>query len=93
MRSFLHGQKERIELGVSAGEHNGGDIGLMQNIAYIFHKAVYADSFSESKSSIESSLEGHWMAFAAEESRKKGVFVDLDAYKDEVVSTRGTVNI
>ncbi|OQB97414.1 MAG: putative oxidoreductase YteT precursor [Spirochaetes bacterium ADurb.Bin110] len=93
VRSFLHGEKEHIELGVSAGEHNGGDIGLMQDIAYIFHKAVYADSFSESKSSIESSLEGHWMAFAAEESRKKGVFVDLDAYKDEVVSTRGTVNI
>jgi predicted dehydrogenase len=98
VRSFLHGEKERIRMGASVGGHNGGDVGLMHDVARIFGRAdcgeAQADTggISASKSSIEASLEGHWMAFAAEESRKKGIFVDLDAYRD-MVSTRETVNI
>jgi predicted dehydrogenase len=89
VRSFLHGEKERIQMGASIGGHNGGDVGLMHDVARLFGCAGGAP---ERRSSIEVSLEGHWMAFAAEESRKKGVFVDLDTYRD-MVSTRGTVNI
>jgi len=98
VRSFLHGEKERIRMGASVGGHNGGDVGLMHDVARIFGRAdcgeAQADTggISASRSSIEASLEGHWMAFAAEESRKKGIFVDLDAYRD-MVSTRETVNI
>ncbi len=89
VRSFLHGEKERIQMGASVGGHNGGDVGLMHDVARLFSCGGGAP---ERISFIEASLEGHWMAFAAEESRKKGVFVDLDAYRD-MVSTRGTVNI
>jgi len=91
VRSFLHGEKERIRMGASVGGHNGGDVGLMHDVARIFGRADTGGIFA-SKSSIEASLEGHWMAFAAEESRKKGIFVNLDAYRD-MVSTRETVNI
>ncbi len=96
MRGFLRSERERIQIGTVVGGHNGGDVGLMHDVARIFGRADCgetqggADGVSESKSSIEASLEGHWMAFAAEESRKKGIFVNLDAYK---VSTRETVNI
>jgi predicted dehydrogenase len=98
VRSFLHGERELIRMGGGEGGHNGGDVGLMHDVARLFATIGYgrdgpaADGAPESRSSIEASLEGHWMAFAAEESRKKGVFVDLDEYR-EMESTRGTVDI
>lgn len=101
VRTFLHGTKERIQLGSSVGGHNGGDVGLMNDIASIFKQIDDSPDpetnktiqIKNSKSSIEESLEGHWMAFAAEESRKKGIFINMDAYKRDGVSTRETVNI
>ncbi|SLM18342.1 conserved hypothetical protein [uncultured spirochete] len=93
VRGFLRGERERIQIGAAVGGHNGGDVGLMHDVARIFHNAVDAAGAFKSKSSIEASLEGHWMAFAAEESREKGILVDLDAYRNNVVSTRETVNI
>ena len=90
VRGFLRGDEELIHLGPTAGGHNGGDAGLMGHIARVF--AQTSDT-AEKTPSIESSLEGHWMAFAAEESRKTRMFVDLDAYRIAISSTRETVSI
>ncbi len=88
IHDFLRAQRERIELGASVGGHNGGDDGLMKDIAKLLRSDV--EGSQQSRSSIGESLEGHWMAFAAEESRKTRHFVDFEEFKHKWVSTRGT---
>ena len=67
LRRFGEGE-ERIELGDPAGMegHGGGDMGLAASFVDLIEKG------GESKTSIAASLESHLIAFAAEESRKRG---------------------
>jgi predicted dehydrogenase len=79
IRSFLTGHRERIRLNAPVAGHNGGDDALMNDIAALFGSS---NGGIDSRSRLEESLEGHWMAFAAERSRASGTIVDMDGFKD-----------
>ena len=52
----------------SGGGHGGGDYGLVHN----FLQAVYQEDESLLSSTIEDSMESHYIGFKAEESRQSG---------------------
>ncbi len=78
LREFLSGSRKRIQLSAPAAGHSGGDDALMNDIAALFGSGPRTDG---SRSRLEESMEGHWMAFAAEESRKEGTVVDMVAFR------------
>lgn len=87
-RDFLTGCRERIGINAPPGGHNGGDDGLMNDIAALFDEAE-TEASGRNPSRIEESLEGHWMAFAAEESRERGVQISMNSFTQE--TSRETV--
>jgi hypothetical protein len=58
----------------------------MNDIAALFDKA---ETSGRSRSRIDESLEGHWMAFAAEESRERGIQISMNSFAQE--TSRETV--
>jgi predicted dehydrogenase len=70
----------RAEIGpIAATTHSGGDEGLMRT----FVRAL-REGKAEPLTSARASLEGHLMAFAAEEARVGRMIVDMDAYRQQV---------
>ncbi len=74
-----HGSSRRrmIYPGGASGSHGGGDLGLLRD----FVRAVATGDSSLARTRAEDSVQGHLMAFAAEESRKAKLVVDLRAYE------------
>jgi predicted dehydrogenase len=59
--------------------HGGGDVGLMKDFLRILQSGE-----TNSRSSIEQSVESHVMAYAAEKSRLTGKIIDVDELKEEL---------
>ncbi len=91
LRDFKSGSRSMVTLDVPVSGHSGGDDALMYDIAASFSAPVGGADGWDSRSRLEDSLEGHWMAFAAEASRIGGRSVRLDEYRSEVA--RGTVGV
>lgn len=66
-----------ISIGLQNGFHGGGDHGLMAD----FVKILQDRHATDSRSSIDRSVESHIMASAAEESRLTGRVVDLQDFR------------
>jgi predicted dehydrogenase len=79
LRTFLTGQRDRITLNAPVTGHNGGDDALMNDIAALFGSP---QGEIDSRSRLEESLEGHWMAFAAEKSRATGTIVAMEGFRE-----------
>ncbi len=60
--------------------HGGGDAGVMQAF-----KAAVQNPSGPTLTSARNSLEGHLLAFAAEESRAIGAIVDMDIYRKKML--------
>jgi len=60
--------------------HGGGDDLLIRD----FLVAVKNGIQHNMRTSIDESVEGHLIIFAAEKSRKEGVIVDMEAFKSEL---------
>jgi predicted dehydrogenase len=69
-----------IHPGIVEGAHGGGDVGLMRDFLEILDGVS-----SQSKSSINKSVESHIMAYAAEQSRISGQIIDIDDLKDKLM--------
>ena len=74
------GFEETIHVESAAGFHGGGDLGLTMD----FMEGLQS-SDSNSRSSIDRSIESHLMAYAAERSRVTGKTVDMDTLKQELL--------
>lgn len=66
----------RHRAGEGAGGHGGGDQGLMEDL----HAAMTAADPDAAPTAIARSLDGHLVAFAADEARRTGAVVDLAAF-------------
>lgn len=73
------GATETVYPEVTASGHGGGDEGVMQS----FVAGLRGDE-SRVLTSASESLESHLLAFAAEDARRTGRVIDMDAYKDEL---------
>jgi len=82
LRSFRTGARNRVQINAPEAGHAGGDEALMYDIAAQFGAAVPAWN---SRSRLEESLEGHWMAFAAEMSRTENRVVRLEEVRSDSV--------
>ncbi len=58
------------------GGHGGGDQGLVREL----HQFLSGDYDGYRAADIDVSVRNHFLAFAAEEARRKGTVVDMDAY-------------
>lgn len=72
-------RREILKVQPSRYKYGGGDHGIME---YFIH--AVANEEQGGRTSMDSSIEAHMMAFAAEESRKKGVMVDMDAFRERM---------
>ncbi|KAI8319602.1 NAD(P)-binding protein [Martensiomyces pterosporus] len=70
---------EPDEVSDNLAGHGGGDMGIIE----AFVDAVATNDPSLLASDALSSLDSHVLVFAAEESRRRGTVVDLDAYRRE----------
>lgn len=75
------GRMEQLYIQPSKYKYGGGDHGIME----YFVEAVEKD-LSGGRTSMDSSIEAHMMAFGAEESRKKGIVVDMDNFREQMLS-------
>ncbi|MFQ6049090.1 MAG: gfo/Idh/MocA family oxidoreductase, partial [Phycisphaerae bacterium] len=71
---------ERIETGLAAGGHGGGDPRLCE----AFAEAVRRDDPSAVLASAEAGLEGHLLCFAAEQARRQGMVVEMERFRAQV---------
>jgi len=77
--------KEPVEYDVSAlvtekAGHSGGDTGLVKSIIELFGKGVQSNKISY----IDKSIESHFVALAAEESRVNGgMLIDMDEWMNK----------
>ena len=78
-------REETIYIGEVSGDHNGGDEGLMRDFA----AGIQEERMSDSRTSIQKSIESHLMACAAEEARLRGCCIDLAAYTAELEKQLG----
>ena len=72
---ILLGQKKRYKLRPSKYKYGGGDHGIME---YFIDEVTKANSGG--RTCMASSLESHLIAFAAEESRTKGIVVNVNEF-------------
>ncbi len=70
-------EEEIINIGTVSGNHGGGDEGLMNDFSEGLHQKRQGDS----RSSIRKSIDSHFMACAAEESRLSGKTVDMAEFE------------
>ena len=73
-------QEEIIHIGTVSGNHGGGDEGLMNDFSEGLHHKRQGDS----RSSIRKSIDSHFMACAAEESRLSGKTVNMAEFEDRL---------
>lgn len=81
LRDFRTGIRSRTRTNIGDTGHSGGDDALMYDIAAQFGAALPEWT---SRSRLEESLEGHWMAFAAEAARTEGRIVRVQEYKTDM---------
>ena len=78
----VDGYQERvIHIGAVSGDHSGGDQGLMEDFSSGLHHIRQSDS----RSSVQKSVESHLMACAAEKSRLSGQTVNMAEYEKELL--------
>ena len=70
------GRRDHIVVPPSRRKYGGGDYGIME---YFVNEALRDGRGG--RTGMDSSLESHLIAFAAEESRARGAVVDLDQYR------------
>lgn len=78
--SKYEGKTETIKINPLEGAHGGGDLGITKDFLDMINKAG-----SDSRSSIDRSIESHVMACAAEESRITGKTIDIAEYKKQLM--------
>ncbi|MBQ9485884.1 MAG: Gfo/Idh/MocA family oxidoreductase [Clostridia bacterium] len=66
-----------VESAVLFGGHNGGDYAIMHDVVRYFN----GDNSSPSLTPISDSVDGHFVVYAAEESRKNDKIIKLEEYK------------
>jgi predicted dehydrogenase len=78
LKSHRGGKSERIQMAnnIEGGGHGGGDQGLMEN----FVRALEGKP-GAALTNARASLESHLMAFAAEEARRTGEWIDMESYR------------
>ena len=64
------------------GSHGGGDYCMMKDVI----RCVREDKWDGVRTGADQSVASHIMAFAAEESREKGIIVDIEAFKEEIIA-------
>lgn len=64
----------------AASAHGGGDAGVIDHVLRI----LAHDDYDVAERSLEIAVEGHLLAFAAEQARQRAGFVDFAAYREEV---------
>ena len=77
---IFSGRREEIRVQPSRYKYGGGDHGIME---YFIDRVSREERGG--RTSMDSSIEAHMMAFAAEKSRKEGIVVDMDAYRAEML--------
>lgn len=75
------GRYERMEIQPSKYKYGGGDHGIME---YFIDKVALDES--QGRSSMDSSIEAHMIAFAAEKARKSNMVVDMDEFRKEMLN-------
>ena len=80
---ILTGRKEVMQIRPSKYKYGGGDHGIME---------YFIDRVSEEeaggRTSMDSSIEAHMMAFAAEKSRKENVIVGMEEFRKEMLEKK-----
>lgn len=76
-----------IRTGISASGHGGGDAGIMEDFLCLLQ-----DKTKESITSISHSVESHIMAYAAEVSRTKGITVDVEELRTQLMKKAKQAN-
>ena len=78
IHDHLTNRCEEVPIPRAASGHGGGDAGIVAG----FVRALRGEAAP--LTSARASLESHLMAFAAEESRRNGTVIDMDAYRRRV---------
>lgn len=73
------GRRDLLKPGPTTGGHGGGDDGLINSFVNTLETGK-----QDVMTSARTSLESHLMGFAAEESRRTGEAVDMEAYRQAV---------
>ena len=77
----LTGRIEHMQVKPSRYKYGGGDHGIME---------YFIDQVSKEAqggwTSMDSSIEAHMIAFAAEKSRKESVVVDMDTFRKQMLA-------
>lgn len=71
---------EKIQIQPSRYKYGGGDHGIME---YFIDQVL--EEAEGGRTSMNSSIEGHMIAFAAEKSRKEGMVVDMDIFREQML--------
>ena len=71
-------EKEVVQSGALFGGHSGGDYAIMHDITRFFN----GDAPSPSLTPISDSIDGHFIVYAAEESRRKDEVVKMKEFKE-----------
>ena len=77
------GEKQKTQIfktEIRDGAHGGGDIGDIRN----FLRCFKDNDYKSIKYSLDIAVEGHLLAFAAEEARVKGQVVNMSSYKKSI---------
>ena len=74
-------EKDVVQSAVMFGGHSGGDYAIMHDIVRYYN----GDKSSPSLTPIADSIDGHFIVYAAEESRLNDKVVDIKKYKESFV--------
>lgn len=77
---LLTGRIEKMDIKPSRYKYGGGDHGIME----YFIDAVQKEE-QGGRTSMDSSIEAHMIAFGAEKSRKEGIVVDMNQFRKEML--------
>lgn len=72
VRSFLKDRAETLQVAAEHDGHVGGDQGLMTDFLHRLRRLVDGEPVPDAATSLEQSLDSHYMALAAEEARVAG---------------------
>ncbi len=76
-------EKEEINLAPDRGDHGGGDLGLMDS----FTRFLQGEKL-EISSGVDTSLESHLLALAAEESRKEKKDIAMSLFRENFIENK-----
>jgi predicted dehydrogenase len=90
----LTGRRDVLRPGKTTGGHGGGDDGVLSSFVQTIQQDIsgHTDRL-EVRTSARVSLEGHLMAFAAEESRLTGLPIDMTEYRQAVEARAAEMEI